>query len=246
MLFDMLGNQRAIFLQVAIKDAMKWCVSPDATICGQPSDQFWIKLLGMDGGDIDETHAHRFLVTFKLTNRFVWNKVLVAQLMGQLRQIENFQPESDISKFAERLRSANTRGARQTSAASKISNFAKPATQVFIWDELASRSARFREWSRAGRAGRLTARTVYLNDAKEHDYTSFHRACCGVFEEEMKKQDFLSAADEVCHTLRKYPGPAADADRVPEEFIQRRLLDKLMYWEGWSLKYDLLPDAASI
>jgi hypothetical protein len=30
-------------------------------------------------------------------------------------------------------------------------------------------------------------------------------------------------------------------EKITREFIERRLLDKLMYWEGWSLKKGELP-----
>lgn len=240
--FDFFGRDRARFLDLAVKDTLKWCASPNETVGRKPSDQYWMALLDTRSGiPINEKHAHSFLVTFQLTNRVIWDKPLVARIIEELRQSADFDPKIAIPALALRLRDANFRKSRQTSAASKLSNFAHPRSDIFIWDNLASRSARFRDWARSGCPGKSSSKTVYLDRAGNHDYSAFHEACRLIFNEECAKEDFSRAADQLIEKLRRRTGPISDTATVPDTFIKRRLLDKLMFWEGWTLKYPASP-----
>ena len=96
-----------------------------------------------------------------------------------------------------------------------------------------NQSSRFRDWERAGgrdNPGRFNRlRTV----GKVHDYTSYCASCAAALTEERSRPDFREAIKEFENYLQRVGGPMADTKAVRESsFIERRFLDKLMFWEG--------------
>lgn len=234
---ELLTEHRAVLLDNAMKDTIKWCVPPEAKVGKKPSDSFWIKLFSDENSDpVNLNDAHLFLTTFQLTNRVIWHKDRVAALINDLRSNNSFDPVVGIPEFAENMRAANTRATRQTSAASKLANFAKPHQPIFIWDRLASLSARYRIWDENGRKTKLSSASIFLKaDRREHDYAAFFAACQSVLQTEATKPDFQLATGKLIEHFRSSTGPMSDPSRVPDAFIQRRLLDKLMFAEGFCL-----------
>src|SRR5262249_4441144 len=124
----------------------------------------------------------------------------------------------------------------QTSAASKLAFFTKPLEKVYIWDQFAIASARFRD--RRRRQGRRPkpARSYYRNvsGTVEHDYASYAASFAKALEEERSGADFKGALQEFRSYLQKVGGPMSESKY--SLFVERRFLDKLMWWEGNWLK----------
>lgn len=236
-----LGAYRETLLRAAAIGVKKWCCPPEELVDGRRrSDTFWMLLFtDLDQKDVTKDEAHLFLVTFQLTNRVSWEKEKVAEAIKRLRDSRGFDPLTGVPELSKVLAECNTRKTRQTSAASKIATFTKPDAQVFIWDKLASRAARYRDWHRDGRVGRLRS-APYLN-GKDHDYPAYYAACARALDDERRRPDFVATLTEVVDHFRAGTGPMADREIVDDGFIERRLLDKLMFAEGWVLNRKLPP-----
>jgi hypothetical protein len=237
-----LTENRKKLLQIAADDVRKWCVPSSQMVGKKRADTYWIELLDTRNAiGIEKDHAHQFLTSYQLTNRVNWDKPAVAALMIQARQGGNFKAVVDVPDLANNLRVCNERRTRQTSAASKISAFAKPTELVFIWDDLVSKSARWRDWLEKGCAGSIRLNAKYTDKNGEHDYGAFFNACDRAYRNELSRADFQEAAGSLSIHFKKCEGIMADRAKIPAEFIQRRLLDKLMFWEGWSIREGRLP-----
>jgi putative zinc finger/helix-turn-helix YgiT family protein len=216
------NRRRAGFLCKALEDAKKWCVAPETLVIPdrKRSDQFWLQLFSSDSKTVTAGDAHQFLVSFQLTNRVAWDKEAVARrIVGLRQQVFSPIPEA-VSELAEELGgyilNAN-KGQRTTSAASKIAFFAKPLQDVYIWDKFARLSARFRDPQSRG----------------FNDYAPFHASCAKALAQERGCEDFRAAVEEFRRYLQEdVEGPMAEDPVLASSFIERRLLDKLMYWEG--------------
>jgi hypothetical protein len=183
---------REVLLSKAIDDVRKWCAPARSMVGRKHPDTFWIELFdSANDTAITADHAHKFLTSFQLTITVEWDKVAVAEMLASLRKTVLTNPTSDIQLIAARLRECNKPRSRQTSAASKIINFAKPDMAIFIWDELVSRSARRRDWLRSGSRGRC--RSGWYLQAGEHDYPSLYEACDKALTDERLKPDFNAA-----------------------------------------------------
>ncbi len=227
----------------ATLDTRKWCVAP-ASVVGRNrhSDQHWMERFSAERlTELDATIAHRFLVSFQLTNRVAWDKERVAAEIRAFVSREMRNPLIAIATLAAGLRESNGRRTRQTSAASKVGMFAKPAAPVFIWDGLTACSARARDWYRAGQQTPRHARSVFRDDAGEHDYGAHHSACARALADERARDDFNEAVADIERFLLVVGGPMGDRALVPANFVERRLLDKLMFWEGWLMRKGSLP-----
>ncbi len=237
-------GSRSRLLNAAIADVRKWCVPSSEMVDGnRHPDTYWIELFdAINSSEITEWNAHQFLITFKLANRLTWNKAALAALISEIRSSATLEPAVSIPVLAYKLRDCNHRKTRQTSAASKIAFFAKPRATIFIWDSLASRSARLRDWLREPQGKKRASSSVYTDGNGEHDYPSFFGACERALADERSSSDFNNAVDLLEKEFRRGPGVMADRSKIPREFIEHRLLDKLMYWEGWSLKNKKLPN----
>ena len=238
---------RAQNLDKALNDAKRWCAAPDTPVGNKPSDQHWLELFGPGTQrPIDASDAHAFLTTFMLTNRVTWDKDAVAGVFSEYRETPAGPVEEDIQRLSLRLmdciRSRNR--SPQTSAASKFALFAKPHARVFIWDQLASRSARLRDWVRSAEKPRSAhLNKLYRRPAERqglmvevHDYAAYAAACAAALDEELAREDFRQAADDFTAYLSSVGGPMSDPAVADRAFAERRLLDKLMFWEGHAIR----------
>lgn len=224
------NDVRAQLLAEAEADVRRWCCPRDQRVeGGRLPDTHWLALFT---GEVTEDDAHRFLITFQL-NRVAWERAGVAREIARLRTLSTFDPLTDVPELAEKLPTKTKQSRRHSSAASKIATFARPEADVFIWDRLASKAARYRDWHRAGGTGWKRLSSLYRN-ADGHDYPAFWQACAQAREDERQKVDFQTARDRLIADFRAGAGGAEMADpvHVPEGFIERRLLDKLMFAEG--------------
>ena len=139
---------RAQLLTEAEADVRRWCCPKDQRVDGRRlPDTHWLSLFA---GDVTKEDAHRFLITFLLTNRVAWQTEGVAQAIMDVRAMQAFDPLEEIPTLAMNLPTGGpTR--QHSSAASKIATFARPEADVFIWDRLASKAARYRDWLRGVR-----------------------------------------------------------------------------------------------
>jgi putative zinc finger/helix-turn-helix YgiT family protein len=212
-------EQRPSFLRQALKDAKKWCQAPETLVEGKRSDQFWLRLLSVEQVTADD--AYCFLVSFQLTNRVTWQKDAVAEQINKFRGEDAPDIRTAVSELADALSGCTSeKRKRRTSAASKIAFFAKPRQEVYIWDQFARESAGFRN----GRS------------AAFRDYASYSASCSKILAQERNMPDFLDSIQEFRSYLKQVGGPMGDSTIAPDSFIERRFLDKLMFWEGKWLK----------
>lgn len=228
-----LDADRARLLMLAEKDVRRWCCPPEEKVLGRYyPDTHWLRLFE---GRVSEEDAHRFLVTFQLTNRQAWDKPGVATAIMATRAAAAFDPLVDIARLAGGLPARNARPRRHSSAASKIATFTRPEADIFIWDRLASKAARHRDWHRGGRTGRRRLNALYRTDG-QHDYPSFWYACDAARADERGREDFCDARDRLIADFRRGAGGRYMAERIDDGFVERRLLDKLMFAEGQLLE----------
>jgi hypothetical protein len=227
-------NDRDALLDRATADVRKWC-APSETMVNKKNhpDTYWIELLDFENSsEIAEKHAIDFLVSFQLTRYVSWYRSDVAALMSRVRSLTAFVPKVHVPSLAEELRACNSRRTRQTSAASKIAAFSKPRAKVFIWDSLASRSARWRDWKRGLPNRERPSSALYTLADGEHDYSAFYAACERALEDDRNLPDFRNAVELLEREFFRGGGVMGNRAKIPIAFIERRLLDKLMFWEG--------------
>lgn len=212
-------EKRSILITKAIADTKKWCVAPDMWVLpdNRRSDQYWMLRFSRDHIDqLDDMLVHKFLVSFQLTNRVRWDKNQVALAIADLALRTVRDPINAVVELAEALRRSNERRTQQTSAASKIVMFAKPGAEVFIWDSLATRSVRARNWYRSGRRTARYSKSVFLDAGNRHNYREYHAACTRALLDERAQDDFKAAVAETDRFLREVGGPMAYRSLVPQ------------------------------
>lgn len=226
---------RARLLRIAEQDVRDWCCPPDQrTQARRYPDTHWLSLFT---GPVSAEDAHHFLVTFQLTNRIAWDKPGVAAQIMVERARARFDPTADVPTLAIALSGLSANRQRHSSAASKIATFARPESDIFIWDRVASKAARHRDWHRRNRMGRRRLNGLYQT-AGQHDYPAFWQACDAARTDERAQPDFQDARDRLIAHFRNGAGGALmrDPTRITDTFIERRLLDKLMFAEGQLLE----------
>jgi hypothetical protein len=231
---DQFKAKRGEFVQSALDDAKKWCVPPTEYVEGKGGDQFWLQLFSSSSGAVTPIDVHQFLVGFQLAIFVAWDKGRVSTLINNLHIASSSDLCAEITSLASHLSKCITskNKGQQTSAASKIAFFGKPVQEVFIWDKFASSSARFREWLRGGCVGRCALRNLYKTDGRQHDYAAYWHSCSNALKEELGCADFRKATSAFRRHLVTIGGPMAEKPLHSSSFIERRLLDKLMFWEG--------------
>ena len=183
---------------------------------------------------------HKFLVSFQLETRFVQfnERDVLAQIIALCEKELSGIPAA-VDVLAKGLSSTITSNAngRQTSAASKIVFFSQPCRDVYIWDTHARRSARFRDWLSVGRGTKPPRLDGSYVIGRTHDYSMFCDSCANALKTELLRDDFGEAIEEFRTEVQRVGGPMADSKVVRESsFIERRFLDKLMFWEGKYVK----------
>jgi hypothetical protein len=209
-------HMRRRLLEAALLDTKIWCYNPKDDPRINISDQHWIDLFsGSEAvtGDDAETFLHSFQLDIQ---KYQWDTEGVADVMNQYIKMADFNPinhmEDLASDFGQHLQTP--KATRQISAATKFSNFAKPAAEIYIWDKWVRKAV----GTRAGQGMNAFAR--------------FHTACAEAFATAMTDERFLLATSTLIEWIDEKGGPMADRERVPTGFIQRRLFDKLMLMEG--------------
>lgn len=226
---------RRMLLARAEQDVRRCCCPREQRVDqGRHPDTHWLAVFS---GQVEANDARQFLSTFLLTQFVAWDRAGVAAAIMTIHAADAFDPCVDIPHWADRLPISRGQRRQYSSAASKIATFARPRDEIHIWDRLASRAARHRDWVRNGRVGAQYLGRPYGGDGR-HDYPAFWRACDQARQEEREKTDFQQVRDRLIADFRHGAGGDVMADpvRVPDSFIERRLLDKLMFWEGTLLE----------
>jgi hypothetical protein len=167
-----------------------------------------------------------------------------ADLVNELIGKQDFDPLSGIESLAEALRVVTERRTPQTVAASSICLFAKPTAKVFVMGDLLCYSARLALWDGSDRSSAPLLGVPFHADGWEardgngtEDYGAYARACEVVLEGLRAAEGFQKALKRFSDYLESVPGPMRTRDGVPEDFVERRLLEKLMSCEGWYIRY---------
>lgn len=241
-LFNALADIRPVLLEKSLADAIVWCGAPDdESRRPHRSDQYWMRVFSSP--TVTAAQMKNFIGSFMLA-RASWDYSRAADLVNAMIAKKDFDPAIDIAQLALDMRMATKKRSQQTSAASKIMMFAKPAAGVFIWDQLASRATRLAEWHREGLKAdasldRLYTRPVASQDdpTSPHDYAAYAAACAKVLEEQLASPDFQSILARFNEYLASVDGPMGGKVTAGTDFVARRLLDKLMFHEGWYLRH---------
>jgi hypothetical protein len=216
-------KERPSFLSKALDDAKKWCPAPETLVGDKRADQFWLRLFSTASKPVTPNDAYCFLVSFQLTNRVKWDRDAVAAEIDRFCREQEADVGTAISMLAVDLSGCRTsaRKGRRISAASKIAFFTKPSRDVYIWDQFAKESAGFRE----------------CKSPAFRDYSSYSDTCATVQAQERGRGDFVAALQEFQAFLKGVGGPMTGTRIIRNSsFIERRFLDKLMFWEGKWLK----------
>lgn len=239
---ESLVSIRPALIEKSLRDAIVWCGSPsDNSRLPHRSDQYWMLMFSTP--DVTAEKMKNFFSSFQLV-RAGWDYGRAADLVNVFIGKSDIDPLVDIGSFALELRLATKKHSQQTSAASKIAMLAKPAAKVFIWDQLANRSTRLAEWVRSGGASDVKLDRLFCREARDkndpvspHDYAAYARSCAAVLDEARATEDFQAAVHRFSEALSAVDGPMGDRSATNIDFLERRLLDKLMFWEGWYLRY---------
>lgn len=226
---------RRMLLARAEEDVRRWCCPREERVDrGRHPDTHWLAVFS---GQVEENDARLFLSTFQLTQFVAWDRAGVAEAIMAIHAADAFDPCVDIPQRADTLPISRGQRRQYSSAASKIATFARPRDEIYIWDRLASKAARHRDWVRNGGVGAKYLGRLYGADGR-HDYPAFWRACDQARQEERGKTDFQQVRDRLIADFRQGAGGDVMADPVgvPDSFIERRMLDKLMFWEGTLLE----------
>lgn len=123
-----------------------------------------------------------------------------------------------------RLMTCNKDRKRTVSAASKLNFFANPTQSAFIWDSLSRIAIECRY------PLRCPPRPKGYNDREVMEYFDAARRC---LEDEFKKEDFICALGDITPLLNPVRRSVFnDNEAATRNFAARRLLDKLLYYEG--------------
>lgn len=228
--------RRTDLLAEALAEAKKWCVAPGIPVeRSKRSDQYWLTTFPSPAVTVSDEDVRRFLSIYGLSRWVKWNERGVANCIEALRGEAESDPAATVSALTYALlgQIIGATRTRQTSAASKIAFFTLPGRELFIWDQFAIRSARFHEWlsTNSERSPRSFHRAYMLRGAS--DYGGFAVACRQKLAAERQRPDFGECVAAFGHYLRGVGGPMADGlDTGSGTFHERRLLDKLMFFEG--------------
>lgn len=229
----LLAQHRRRFINAGVEDTLRWCAHPDATVIGNHhTDQFWIQVFAPTAAPISAHTARWFLRTLKLAGD--WDYEAVATLINDLRTAAVFRPHRDIPALAIALRQLQQDPDLVcTPAMSKLAQLVFLDAEVYVWQEPAWQSVLARRQHPLSGMALQNAPDWY---ASAHDYAAYHVECQRIFEREMARADFVEAADLVIGLLRTISGPLADA-AIPDAFFQRYLLGKMLFHEGWHMKF---------
>jgi len=231
------ASQRAYFLRAALLEAKKWCEPPDQLVEGKRSDQFWLRAFSSNSEPVTSRNVREFLIAYRLVRQGDWKHQEIAEQIDHYRGSVDSDIEIVFRKFARFLSSSVSRAMgqnrQQTSAASKFLFFMRPSCDVYIWDQLATVAARFRDRLRAREVGRQrTFGGTYTSAKGEHDYAAYSAACASALEEERSRHDFVAAVEEFRDFLQFVGGPMGTEPILSSSFVERRYLDKVMWCEG--------------
>lgn len=237
---EILDRRRAELLTTALEDCILWCGPPGKNIKNIKSkytDQTWADAFLNHAEKLDGSFVHRFLVNYQLANRVRWNKEKAASVIDWAISEDLDDLDEFIADLASRLQDCieSKNKGQQTSAASKIVFLLKPLEPTFIWDQLVMRSVRLRSW-RGCRKSKKKLHSKFVQ-GKQHNYASFRTCCVQILKDELSKTDFREAAKAAEREIRKVKsGPMVNSSLFKADFFERRLLDKLMFWEGHQIR----------
>lgn len=227
-----LARHRRRFLNAGMEDTVRWCAGPDKTVIGNHrTDQYWIRTFAPSAAPVSAGIARLFLETLKLAGG--WDYEAVANLINNLRATTAFLPGRDIPSLGHALRRLQDREIVCMTAASKLAQLVFPAAEVHIRQELSWQAILSRQQHPLSGMALQNAQDWY---ASAQDYVSYHAECRRILAGEMTRADFIEAAEVVTSLLRTVPGPLSDP-AIPDAFFQRYLLDKMLFHEGWHIKF---------
>jgi hypothetical protein len=232
-----LNETRAENLSKALGEAITWFSRAPG---GKRGEDYWLKRLGaVPVQDLNENDASAFINEYQLDRRG-WDKSRAMTCLNQFLRTAIHDDVLQVVDFAQSLHKclkrapsdesalANSDGEadadaqhtmsipQEISAASKFAMFSKPERRIFIWDKLATTAISQRAWvSKIRRLGEESADPY-------RGYAVYCQRCEIELRRELGRDDFKAA-------LAGYSTSAADQS---QEFLARRLFDKLLFLEG--------------
>ena len=248
---EQFAAERDRFLVQAFEDVQKWCVEPGALVGRKHSEQHWVSMFTEFRASrgkkqrLDEASVGDFLKDYGL-HEAEWDKTRLIECLGDInravrkKKLRASVGHSIVSRLEKSLRRRAHGDRQSTSAASKLAMFSHPNAEIFVWDTNSRISA---EWRQASQDDGNTVRTADSSlfqkrsgTERRHDYKAFHRACRKALRRERKNEDFEQKIDALMKHLDSIDGPMKKRKVCSKNYIRRRFLDKLMYWEGRWLK----------
>ncbi|MBY3155249.1 hypothetical protein HFO56_23280 [Rhizobium laguerreae] len=235
-----------VLIAKALTDAIAVCGPPeDPSRLPHRSEQYWLQTFATP--DVTPEQMRGFLASFQHV-REKCDYGEAASLVNQLIESRDFDPLSSVECLADALRLVTERRKTQTIAASSLCMFAKPAAKVFVVSDLPSYAARLALWTRSDRASPPLLGVPFHADGWEEDcgtddYATYAQACDLILDDMRASDAFGKALNRFMDHLDAVPGPMRARDGAPLDFIERRLLEKLMTCEGWYIRYWLETEA---
>lgn len=251
-----LHDEREHLIRRALSEACHWSRFSNTGVA-PTSDQYWLECFSKES--VAAADVRRFLTTYKVV-RAKWLDEGVAKEIVALRH-SGWQPvagvislSADLARHIQKqektpatIPSDSTKpgaaeeiddldddeSGQRTSAASKIAMFTMYDHPVFIWDSLALRAIKLRQWKfdkASGVAVRQSRFSQSFVKGGRHDYETYHVASSREYASLLKDDLFRDAVDTFLSYVSATGGPMSAI--VNKDFYGRRLFDKLMVCEG--------------
>lgn len=228
-MLDGLAAVRGVVMAKSLADAVAFCGPPnDDSRLPRRSDQHWAETFST--ANVAPEQIRSFLSSCQLVHN-ERDYGPAAEIVNAFIKSEDFNPLVDIENLALALREVTERRLPQTVAASTIAMLAKRSDKVFIWDELPELVVRLSASARLGE----TARSAWSGASAS--YASYAEAYDDAMVEMRVSSAFQAALQRFSDYLASIAGPFRSRDVTPLDFIERRLADRVLTYEGWYLRY---------
>lgn len=233
---------RDVLVAKALAEAISVSGPPgDPSRLPHRSEQYWLQTFSTP--DVSPEQMRNFLAAFQFV-RETCDYGEAAALANKLIGRQHFEPSIDIAAMAAALRVVTERRAAQTTAAAAICMFAKPHAKVFTMGDVHCYSARLSLWALSDREGPPLLGVPFHEDGWEAegsyeatDYDAYAQACEGVVNGLRGVASFENALKRYTDYLESVQGPMRSRETTPLDFVERRLVEKLMAVEGWYIRY---------
>ncbi len=224
------GITRSLLLEAASLDVQRFTQSgeylsnvdvPSCCHGRSPSEIHWLT----SNWHCKPTHIKRFFYEYRLIQRKKWNYEKLSSKLASWKEARISESDlvPNIDSRIKDLASCHKEETNQLSAVTKLSFFLNPEVSFFIFDRFANIGVR-------NRIERGTNEERIRSGYKNNNFQAFMDGVQKVFDHEYQQDDFLSKMEECLASYKV----SIEIEALPftEKFVARRLLDKLVLYEG--------------